>query len=258
MKYAAVARIAVRQQLSARGEAIARVFFYLAILLVFSRLWGAMAEDGAVAGFDAVALVWYLALTEWVTLATPMVYLAIQEDVRRGDIAYRIARPVHYLWLKLSEGLGEAVVRLSWLAAAGVGLAWLLTGGLPADPRGLLLALPLGILSVAVLLLFQLAIGLSTFWTQDASPTYWIWQKLCFVLGGLLFPLEIYPDWLRAIALWTPFQPLIHGVGRAAFAYDPALAAETALKIVAWGAVLAVFTAWLYRRGLRILNVNGG
>ena len=44
------------------------------------------------------------------------------------------------------------------------------------------------------------AIGLSAFWIVDTSPVYWIWQKLAFVLGGLLLPLELYPDWLRALA----------------------------------------------------------
>ena len=142
-------------------------------------------------------MLWYLALTEWITVGMPMLYIDIQEDVRRGDVAYKIARPVSYLGTKLAEGAGELVVRLALLGVAGVLAAWILGKGFPADPRGLWLALPVGLLASCVLLLFQAAIGLSSFWVQDAQPVFWIWQKLAFVVGGLIIPLDIYPDWLR-------------------------------------------------------------
>jgi ABC-2 type transport system permease protein len=101
-------------------------------------------------------------------------------------------------------------------------------------------------------------VGLSAFWFQEAAPFHWVTQKLLFVFGGLMFPLEIYPAWLRGIAAWTPFSAMVHGCGRLALRYDPALAAMTALRLLAWGTALGLALAWLYRRGLRILDVNGG
>ena len=254
MKYLAVTALAVRHSLSARGAILARCGFYVVLLVVFSQLWKAVDLKR----FSPVALLWYLALTEWLTLGTPLLYMDIEEDVRRGDIAYRIARPASYLWMRLAESAGDLLVRLLFLAVVGFSCAWLFSGSLPADPRGLLLAVPLVFLATLVLLMMQAAVGLSAFWLQDASPVYWIWQKLMFVFGGLLFPLDIYPSWLRAIAMWTPFEPLVYGCGRMAFGYDPAAALEVGLKIVGWGVLFGAFLAWLYARGLRILNVNGG
>lgn len=248
MKQVAIAALAARHALQARGEAVVRVFFYLAILLVFSRLWQALEAGGS--------YVWYIALTEWVMLAMPLLSVEIEEDVRRGDVAYRIARPVSYLWTKVAEGLGNGLVRLLMIGGSGGVAAWLLTGTPP--PKGLLLALPLGALAFVLLVLWQAAIGLTAFWIGDTQPFFWIWQKLCFVLGGLLFPLEVYPEWLQRAAYFTPFAPLLHGWARLAFDPDPALAARTALLLLFWGVMAVALLTWLYRRALLVMDVNGG
>lgn len=256
MKQLAVAMLAARHTLHERGEVFARAVFYVAILLVFSRLWSALDAGGRLGGVGPAPFLWYIALTEWVVLGMPLLYLDIEEDVRRGDVAYRIARPMSYLWTKVLEGLGEGLVRLLMMGVAGGVATWILTGGPP--PRGILLALPLGTLSLLVLLLWQAAIGLSSFWLGDAAPLFWIWQKLLFVLGGLMFPLEVYPAWLQRAAYWTPFAPLLHGWARLAMGFDAALAGRMALLLLVWAAVMAAFVAWLYRRALVVLDVNGG
>jgi ABC-2 type transport system permease protein len=257
-KYAGVAAIALRQGLSDRAALVGRAGFYAVILLIFSKLWAVVAERGAVPGMSARELVWYLAVTEWIVLSLPHVFLQIEADVRSGDIAYRLARPISYLGGCLAESAGDLALRMSVLGAAGFGLACALTGGLPEDPRGLLLALPLGLLAGWVGLCFHAVIGLSAVWLQDTSPVYWIWQKCAFILGGLMLPLEIYPDWLREIALWTPFSALMHGPARMVFGWQPELAAWLALKLAIWALVVAALLAWVHARALRELDVNGG
>ena len=45
---------------------------------------------------------------------------------------------------------------------------------------------------------------LLAFWLQDVAPVYWVWQKLMFVLGGLMLPLELYPAFIQRAAAFTP------------------------------------------------------
>jgi ABC-2 type transport system permease protein len=244
----AIALLAARQALHQRGEVLFRAAFYVTILLIFSRLWQALGSGSS--------FVWYIALTEWIVLAMPLLSSDIEEDIRRGDIAYRIARPVSYIRVKIAEGLGNGLVRLVMIGGFGGLAAWVLTGTPP--PKGLLLSLPLGTLAFSILVLWQAALGLTAFWIGDTQPLFWIWQKLLFVLGGLMFPLEVYPEWLQRAAYFTPFAPLLHGWARLAFDPDPALAARMALLLIAWGVALAAFVAWLYRRALVVMDVNGG
>lgn len=257
-RYAAVAEIAVRQSLGERSAIFGRMGFYALILFIFSRLWAVVGERAPIPGAATSDLLWYLALTEWVALSMPLIHLHIEADVRRGDIAYRLPRPISYLGARLAEAAGDYLVRAVTLGAVGFALAFTMSGGLPTNPEGLLLALPLGLLAGWVGLCFHATIGLTALWLQDSSPIYWIWQKAAFILGGLLLPLEAYPTWLREIALLTPFAALMHGPGRMAFGWQPEYAALVALKLVCWGVVATVLVTWVYRRGLRTLDVNGG
>jgi ABC-2 type transport system permease protein len=257
-KYTSVGATAIREALSERGALAGRVAFYAVILLIFSKLWAVVAERGALAGASSRELLWYLAVTEWVVLSLPLIHLQIEQDVRRGDIAYLLPRPISYVGARMAESGGDFLLRAAVLAIAGCAFASALAGGLPDDPRGLLLALPLGLLAGYVGICFHAAVGLCAVWLQDCSPVYWIWQKCAFLLGGLMLPLEVYPDWLRAIALWTPFSALLHGPGRMAFGWQPERAAWTALALVFWGAVATAFLVWVHARAMRALEVNGG
>ena len=106
--------------------------------------------------------------------------------------------------------------------------------------------------------MFHAAIGLAAFWLQDCSPVYWIWQKFAFILGGLMLPLEIYPEWLRTIALWSPFSALMYGPGRMAFGWDPTYAAVVVMKLLLWALLAGLLLRVIYRRALLVLDVNGG
>jgi ABC-2 type transport system permease protein len=64
---------------------------------------------------------------------------------------------------------------------------------------------PFGIVASALVTAWYLGIGLLAFWLHDVAPVYWVWQKLMFVLGGLLLPLELYPAFIQRVAAFTPF-----------------------------------------------------
>jgi ABC-2 type transport system permease protein len=259
-KYLALARASARRALAERGVLAGRVVFLGVILFIFSRVWDTVLARGevTVAGAGKAELIWYLAVTEWCVLSVPLIFLAIEADVRSGDIASRLVRPVSYLGAQLAEALGEAALRLAVLGPAGALFAYWLADGFPADPRGLAFALPLGVLAAVLAVLSTAAIGLSAFWIVDTSPVYWIWQKLAFVLGGLLLPLELYPDWLRALARFSPFPAMIWGPGRTAFGFAPGAALTTTLELLAWSALVAAGLVWLSRRARLRLTVNGG
>ena len=73
-----------------------------------------------------------------------------------------------------------------------------------------------------------------------------------------MLPLTIYPQWIQTIAHFTPF-PVILGE-RSALALDFSLHRIFSLtgSLLAWGAFGFILLLWIYRKGLRILNIEGG
>jgi ABC-2 type transport system permease protein len=255
-KYLAFARIARRQALRERTETYGRAVLFAVFLAVFSALWRAVSESGMPIRAEPETLVWYLAVTEWIVLGVPAVFVGIEEDVKRGDIAYRLPRPVSYLASVLAEGVGQLSVRMPILGVAGFGLAWLFTGRLPEDPLGLLWAVPLVLFATFVLMVFYAILGLMTFWVGEVGPFYWVFQKLLFVLGGLMLPLDLYPDAVLEVASFTPFPRLLYGPGSLVLGHGNVL--ELGAWLFLWLVVGLTTAAVLFKRARRSLELNGG
>jgi len=257
-KSLAFVEIAARQRARDRAAIVGRMGFYALILFIFSRLWEVVLARTPVPGIDADSFLWYLAITEWIVLSVPLLHLEIERDVVRGDLAYRLTRPVPYPLARLAEGFGDMLVRMSVLGAFGFALAFVYTGTIPIGPWGWVGVAALGVSAGALTLVFYMTIGLLAFWIHDTRPVYWMWQKASFVLGGLIVPLELYPDWLRALADASPFSALLHGPGRIALGGPPELVFEVAAKLLVWSAVAITILILVFRRGLRSVVIGGG
>jgi ABC-2 type transport system permease protein len=255
-KYWAFARIALREASAARGELYGRGLFLVVLLGVFSALWRAVAEAGMPLSAEPHELVWYLAATEWVLLSTPTRHLEIQEDVRRGDVAYQLPRPISYPRAALAQCLGALLVRAPFLAIVAGSAAWAFTGRLPGL-RELSWLVPFGMLAAAVLAELYVALGLLSFWLTDASPLYWVASKLVFVLGGLMLPLELYPEWVQVVAACTPFPSLLSGPA-SFLIHDLGNAPWLLLRLLFWAGVLFGVVELLFFRATRSLQLNGG
>lgn len=255
-KYLGFATISLRQALADRGELLGRATYFVVILGVFSSLWRAVSEVGLPIAADPKHLVWYLAVTEWVVLSAPQLHIDIQRDIQRGDIAYQLPRPVSYLGALLSQGLGALCVRAPTLGVLAFGSAFALTQTVP-PARVLLLVLPFALLSMAILMALYVLLGLLAFWLTDVTPVYWVFQKALFVLGGLMLPLDFYPEWLLRLAWLTPFPALLYGPANLVLSPQ---SPTTSLALLATIWTLFTSTALLvvFRLATRSLHVKGG
>ena len=261
-KCLAIAAMAFRERLRDRAVIVGRVGFYFLVLLVFARLWQAVlsaeaGRSGSGAEGSWQSYVWYLAVTEWIMLSLPLLYQDIERDVRSGDIAYHLTRPLPYLASRLAQAVGDLSLRLLTLAPVGVLFARLASGGWPSEPWALLWVVPIGLLASLLMLSFHCCIGLTAFWLQDCTPVYLVWQKLAFVLGGLMLPLSIYPGWLQSIALASPFAAMLYGPGRLVL-HGSGEAFSVLAQLSAWLLPMVAVVAVVQRRAARALDVNGG
>jgi ABC-2 type transport system permease protein len=123
----------------------------------------------------------------------------------------------------------------------------------------LLAVVPLGLGASALITALHLGIGLLAFWLQDVAPVYWVWQKLMFVLGGLMLPLELYPALVQRAALFTPFPSLLASpasfvLGTSHLVTPGALAAT----LVLWSGAIAAALSVVLRLAMSKVTINGG
>lgn len=257
-KYFSVAYLSMAHGIKNYKQLIGLSFFLITCLLIFAYLWKVTNMRSGATYFDPGHLLWYIAFNEWVLIAIPEIQMDMEEELRQGRLAYLLPRPISYLGSKLAEGIGTLLLNLVFLGVVTFTFTWLWVGHLPFSFSGLCLMLLFGVLAGLTALIFQILIGLSAFWLQEVGPLSWLWEKLLFLFGGLFLPLSVYPMWMQKIAFWTPF-PVILG-GRSALAIDMPLSEVLWVfsSLIAWILIGLALITVCYRKGLHILNIEGG
>lgn len=255
--FAVTASVAARESAADRGGLVFTVGFYLAVTLALGAVWrvAAAVNGGAVAGYTAVALTWYIATTEAVTISLNARLIdQVGEDVRNGVVHVELLRPVPLLVVRVASELGRALPRLAICLTLGVAVATV-TAGAPPDPLGLALAVPAILLACLANLVAMHAFAAIAFWIRDARSTWFLYQKFVFVLGGMLLPLEVLPGPMAAVAKVLPFMAMAYAPARLASGHvEPwLLAVQAGWLVVLSGLALLVFGA-----GERRLQVVGG
>ncbi len=260
-KYGAVLRVSIANNLAYLMEVLFRALFLIAIVFILGQLWKTtFSARGAklLSGFSISDMVWYLAASETIAMSLPALTRSIDQEVRSGQLAYLLGRPCSYVFYHFAQYLGERLVRLiingmvaATLALVIVGLPHFTWMGIVAWPLVALLALCIDYVA-------YFSIGLLAFWTEETNSFTLIFNRLTLVLGGVLAPLEIFPQPLRSIAQVLPFSAILYGPARTLihFESDPfvGLLWQQIITLAVGSLILLV----LYRVALRRVNINGG
>ena len=248
---------AARRALAERGGLLVGAGFYVAASAMLGTLWrtAASVNGGDIVGYTGLALTWYIATTEAVTVSLNIRMIEeIGDDIGSGKVVVELLRPASVLAVRVASEVGRALPRMALFAAVGVVMCLLLAGP-PPNVAGLLLAAPSMVLAIACNVVAQHAFAAAAFWVRDARSTWFLYQKLVFVLGGMLLPIEMLPGSVEGVARVLPFMAMSYAPGRLASGHvEPALLAVQAGWLVVLGAVaVAVFSA-----GERRLQAVGG
>jgi ABC-2 type transport system permease protein len=255
--YAAAFLSGARRTLGAPADLAVRILFYVIILIVFSALWDAAidANEGDIAGYSYAAVLWYIAAAEGAVVATkPRMIEDIGDDISSGGIAVEMLRPISVVGFRMAVELGEAYVRLTGVVVVGSVLVGLHAGA-PPTIAGVMLAVPSLLVGIACNLAAQHAFAGSAFWLEDAKGAWFLYQKVIFLLGGMLLPLEFLPDAMRTTALVLPFWTMAYAPARIMSGHvEPLLLVGQ----IMWLAVLVVAARGIFAAGERRLQVAGG
>ena len=191
-------------------------------------------------------------------MSAPKVSQLVDEDVRTGSFATLLVRPMSYPLYRFSASFGERSVRFASNLLAGSVITTILVGPLSLHVASLfclLCALPL---AFAIDFLGNFLVGLGAFWIEDTSGLFLIYSRGTMIIGGVLLPIELYPQFLQPILKVLPFANIAYGPAR--LFVHPSL--SELLLILArqlFGvALLGTAVYFAYRIAQRRVFVNGG
>ncbi|MFQ5434011.1 MAG: ABC transporter permease, partial [Anaerolineae bacterium] len=93
---------------------------------------------------------------------------------------------------------------------------------------------------------------------EDIFSVRLIYQKLTFILGGLLLPVDFLPGWLQTIARVLPFQLTTYAPAKLFVAFSAGQFADLLVRQILWISVIGYFLIRQYRWATNHLAINGG
>jgi ABC-2 type transport system permease protein len=248
--------VAARRMLADRGALVFAAIFYLLVGGVLAALWQTAAgPGGTIAGYSGQALTWYVFASEAAICAISQRLIEeVGDEIAAGAVTVELLRPLPVVLVRLAVQTGRRVAQLAVLVVMGGTGAWLLAGP-PPSAAGALLAVPALVLAVAANLALQHTVAAVAFWLRDAKVGWFLYQKLVFILGGMLLPLEVLPGALQAVAFALPFMTMAYVPARLAAGHvEPLLL----LVQAGWLAALVGTAAAVFAAGQRRLQAVGG
>ena len=257
-KYLRIAEISLTNRVVYLADHFTSSMFLILILFIFSQLWKTVLGGGQIAGLNATGMLWYMVFTEVITLSTPATHRTVSNDVKSGDLAYKLSRPYSYILYYLAVHCGEFLVRLLTNLLVGAAFAYLTMGSLAVewDKLGWMI---LGLaLAVAINFLMNFSLALLAFWLEDNRPFFWIFNKLVFIFGGLFVPVEAYPAGLRFISYLLPLRYGVSAPARLIVNFENGFLWQMLGGQIVWALLLSLLVSALFRKGVRQVHVHGG
>jgi ABC-2 type transport system permease protein len=260
-KYGAITLMNLQNQLAYVWDAIGRAVFIILIMFIFVQLWSVVYETQGtndIAGLTLADTIWYFLVAEMIELGKFRHDQQISEEVKDGSIAYTLIRPYNYLAYHFFNGMGETLVKMGLIFLLGLPLV-LFYAGLPSVSIYSLAAFFVVLLMALILDFFMASsIGLLAFVVEDTFPFRLIYQKLIFIIGGLLIPLDFLPVGLQTVARLLPFSQVTYAPAKLFVAFEWELFLGTIALQGFWLAVMGTLLFVQYRWASTRLAVNGG
>ena len=261
-KVLVISRATLASQFAYVGEQVVRTTFLVLILYIFTQLWNAtdrFQDVREATGFSIPQLIWYLAFTESIIMSAAGIRgTSVDHDVRTGDLAYRLTKPIPYPCFQFGSDLGTRVFRFFLNLAVGIGVSLAVVGPIPLAPLAVLAAISLTLLVFVVDWIWVFSISVLSFWIEDTFGIHLLYRRLLMLLGGMLLPLEAYPDWLRSVCERLPFAYMVYHPSRLFVLDRPDGFLHAVGVVLLLGIVGLIPALLLYRLGLRQVSAQGG
>jgi len=259
--YWAMLNARFRALLQYRAAAVAglatQIFWGLIRMMIFAAFFANAAHPSPMSKEHVIAYIW-LGQAFWA-----MFPLRVDGEVAgmisSGNVAYELLRPVdlYALWFSRSIAARTAPTMLRagpiLLVAALAGwIGWTGPASLAACAASLVAAL---LLSSA----FGVLMTLTLFWTVSGRGLGHLMVMAAYVLGGMVIPLPLFPDWLQPVLNVLPFRGLVDVPFRLYTGHIPAAELPAMLAHqLGWALALIGLGRWMLRRAARDLVVQGG
>ncbi|MDO5560198.1 MAG: ABC-2 family transporter protein [Oscillospiraceae bacterium] len=236
-------------------------FFYTAIIFFLWKAIYAASGDAMINGttFNETFVQLGLAGT-LINIINTYCEWIMSDQMRSGDISISFTRPVSYRTVIMSKGLGDIITNFLIMFVPGFIVVWLLTGQTIHLGANLVLFLASFALASYINLLISFMTGIIAFYTESVWGIITMKEAVVTLLSGAVIPLAFFPDTLRTIVSFLPFQAIFNIPLQILTnsSYTAADYSRSFIIQIIWLIILFVLSELFYRHASKSVVINGG
>jgi ABC-2 type transport system permease protein len=166
---------------------------------------------GEIAGYTAGTMAAYAWLSQGVLGSINIWSLpAAAERIKSGDIAVDFLRPVDVQLASIADDVGRGLFALIPRGLPSVAVGVLLVGmTMPAQVLPYVLGAVSLLLGITLSHALAYLLGTAGFWLVETRGLQVLYMGVSGLLTGLITPVWLFPGWLEAIAVATPFPSVL-------------------------------------------------
>ncbi|MEM7076854.1 MAG: ABC-2 family transporter protein [Pseudomonadota bacterium] len=179
--------------------------------LIMLFIWVTLNNSGQLSGdYTSTHFICYFLLIYGVRNFNAMWFpWALDQEIRQGDLSFKLLRPVHPYWNYLAYQLADNVIRVPLMLPFLIGGLYFTSAytelSLPHLPFAILALLS----GMAIHFYSNFLMGCTSFWLERTRAIEMMYYSMLILLGGAIVPLELFPDGLRQVIMFTPFPYLL-------------------------------------------------
>ena len=258
-------RVGFAEAIAYRAEMIVWVLA-TTMPLIMLLLWTAVAEAAPIPSatgrtWNSGSFVAYFLVVFIVRqLVSSWASWEINFEVRQGLLSMRLLRPIHPIISFAVQNLAYMPLRLA--VTMPVVVLLLLSPGashLTTDPSVLGLSVVAMVGAWLISFFANIAIGALSLYMESSVKVMDVWLAAFFVFSGYLFPIDLFPPWLKAASDWLPFRYMVGlPVELMTKGHDAQGALPLLLRQWAWALGFIGLAVLLWRWGIRRYQAFGG
>lgn len=222
-----------------------------ALPIILMGVWIQAAQGGDF-GFTSLDFARYF-ITVFLVRQLTVVWLIwdFEKEVIEGKLSSRLLQPLDPVWHHVASHVSERFARVPFILLL-ISLFFLLYPQaiwLPSWGQVFLFSLAV-ILAFVLRFVIQYTFAMFAFWTERASALENFWMLFYLFLSGLIAPLDVFPENVRTVVMFTPFPYLIN-FPVSLLVGLPVDVTRGFLSIVAWILIFLGANRLLWRAGLK-------
>lgn len=247
-----------------RGSLIITLLGNIIYLVIIYNLWQAIfasSPAATVKGMTFTDTLVYLALAMTIfNFMNLFIVWDMSRQIQTGQMVSNLLKPIEFRTYLFFSSLGSVIIQFFSIFIPTFVIINIITNGAISIGINLLFFIPGLVLGLVINYFIDFFVGTICLYTESTWGINIAKEVIVLLLSGAMIPIAFFPDILRKISSFLPFQAIYNMPLR--LLIENQLSATERISMIStqliWAALFFVISGLFWKKSIKVITINGG